>query len=681
MVCMMSRVMLLSAVALLFPGSILSGSSGSPPSQGEPPPPALGGPKSFDFSMDHSTLVHVNITIHRGGRAWSYPPDMVCSRECKGRVHYRHPDCDFSCDARCSQIHRANLQPEASSQVPYSRDFGPGLQQFGFPGHEPWTQERVFIDMERQFDEAVAPILADPKNSLNKVFPHWNDTPCSRVSRGLGFQDYIVTANWQIYRFDLAPDGRMIRVNGPKGSADIGSLSIPTEAICYVREPRIECRCMVVIDPKLAPRTETGGGNAGDSNKGGGTSTGGGNTGGGTTGGSTGGGTTGGGQTGGSTGGGQTGGNTDPNPPPETPPPGCSNGDTGACIGPIDLDYCKFEVECRDMNVGRCTAENPTDKPITFCINPGTLCIPSDPTYQLMAFSTECRFNIMPRSRVEFDVEVVPASGPSLGTQNPRGGGEGRIQCLEMEKKQPKPGVKYKLGIPNDPKLVALMNLASKSLVRGPWDQVRTWIYTDKASHMDVTERLIPAPAEGTYLRLLHEVASTAGVDFQQPAYKKCLEPELLPGKGSAPKEAATWLVKQLDQKDPKALAKGVLAGLDAFKEILAPGADEHYTPRVAATAAELCRSSTSEVQAAGLKLLKEVVPPERRESFVKEGGLAGLWKPLFGSFEANCMAAMDVIEAFKGSLFSPMLHELESNGKSEAIKARAKAVLKSLGG
>lgn len=129
----------------------------------------------------------------------------------------------------------------------------------------------------------------------------------------------------------------------------------------------------------------------------------------------------------------------------------------------------------------------------------GTLWVPDRPGYQVMS-------NFQPFN-YKFP-DFLRASGPVSFSMEQI---EFRTHCLNMEKRQPATGVRYYPYFASDPVIRNLMIMANAALIRGPWQQAYTWIYTDKAPRDEINRLLVPAVSPARYLEGLYIVAMAGG--------------------------------------------------------------------------------------------------------------------------------------------------------------------------
>lgn len=176
------------------------------------------------------------------------------------------------------------------------------------------------------------------------------------------------------------------------------------------------------------------------------------------------------------------------------------------------------------------------------------------------------------------------------------------VHCLEIDKDPPTPSTTFTLGRPNDPILRNLATMTAKSAIRGPWDQTRLWIYTDKASLERVNKRLAIGCPPGMYVRSLWEVHTMGGLkdaDLNNPALFK---PELLGGVSNR-KEAANWFAGVLIGRHREVLLGYLSGGGKEFAELISssnPLAADQFLRALRL----LMRSEHEDVRLATLKFL-----------------------------------------------------------------------------
>jgi hypothetical protein len=176
------------------------------------------------------------------------------------------------------------------------------------------------------------------------------------------------------------------------------------------------------------------------------------------------------------------------------------------------------------------------------------------------------------------------------------------VHCLEIDKDPPGPSTTFTLGRPNDTILRNLAMMTTRSTIRGPWDQARMWIYTDKASLERVNKRLAIGCPPGMYVRSLWEVHTMGGfkdADLNNPALFK---PELLGGVSNR-KESANWYTGVLIGRHRPALLSYLTGGGKEYADLITstnPLASDQFLRSLRL----LMRSEHEDVRLAALKFL-----------------------------------------------------------------------------
>jgi hypothetical protein len=245
-----------------------------------------------------------------------------------------------------------------------------------------------------------------------------------------------------------------------------------------------------------------------------------------------------------------------------------------------------------------------------------------------------------------------------------------RWACLEMSKKAPTANSKYVMKPPQDDVLVRLGAITNRAAIRGPHDQARMWIYTDKATLAQVNERLIPGVTEGRYMTLLWELATQGGVDLTAPDYRRVLEPRLLTGV-PIDDRAGGWLVSVLAEAKARDLSRYVNS--NAAMIVRSIESDPQFGPGYVATVTTAMLSEDdADVRKAGMRLLSAVAP-SARESFARAGGLEGLRNVVVSGTPAEVVTAVDLLILYRADwLLGAVWEQLPT----EALKTKAKKQL-----
>ena len=136
--------------------------------------------------------------------------------------------------------------------------------------------------------------------------------------------------------------------------------------------------------------------------------------------------------------------------------------------------------------------------------------------------------------------------------------------CLEIEKLQPKPGVVYNLLPIDDPVFRRLALVAESENVRGPWDQARTWAYTDHSTLDEINKKLIPGITGMRYVRCLQELDVECGANLDGASFQLLLDPSHLLSSGGT-RSATKWLIQKLANRRLEALLDSVGSGWVAY--------------------------------------------------------------------------------------------------------------------
>lgn len=225
-----------------------------------------------------------------------------------------------------------------------------------------------------------------------------------------------------------------------------------------------------------------------------------------------------------------------------------------------DMNSLTLSSDLSSLNVPPCGSE--------MYMPPSTLWIPDRSGYQTMMSTTPVRL------RYNFDVSV-DGSYPMFESF--------RTHCLNKDLKEPEAGVRYFPFMTNDDTLVSLAEVTNKSNFRGPWDQVRTWIYTDKLGIDEANERLFPGVTEGQYTNNLYDVFKFGGLNAADLKSKKLFDPKLLSAAGAVDK-AFDWLAMQVGElagKEVRKWIEGMPADLQRMLKTPANDAEKKHIPRL----------------------------------------------------------------------------------------------------
>ncbi len=232
--------------------------------------------------------------------------------------------------------------------------------------------------------------------------------------------------------------------------------------------------------------------------------------------------------------------------------------------------------------------EDPCDA--DFDAPPGLLWLPSEPGYQTM--TTGVRYSFRHDFYTSLDLGTVVQQSARM-----------RTMCMNMSLKEPAPNVMYFPYRASDPMLRELARKMDESSFRGPWDQARTWIYTDHATMDEINKRMSPPLSVGQYAMGLGDVGRLGGLaeaDLKNPGM---FRPDLIAG-ASAPPATLAWVVAVILDLHSDALVKYFDAGAPDLKALAADGAAKYQTDTLSASVRACTDSSKPPVRIAVLKWL-----------------------------------------------------------------------------
>lgn len=565
---------------------------------------------------------------------WSVDPKLEdaggyyfsCSQPCRGNKHLLHKQCDSSCDGPCTAIHQ---YPVLSRVRLFMKEFenmgqiGAGLNRFGIGGMEAALHYSAELKLKQDLQvvdkDAVGPL------DFNWKSGHWNDKPCSTDSKLVRMFSRKIVAKWKLIRFDSAPDGRQIQVDGPSGEVVAGYLESPDHQ-AIPAEHRTNCRC------SIAPDTENEHG-----------------------------------MVPGNTGAGTGPGNT------HVAETGVCMGNGTTCNQATDkmLADCKFEIVCENMNTCTVSATNPTNEPMVLCVNPGAVCVPNDPNVQNMGVVDRIEMRMEAGQSVSMD---VPISHGPFEFPPPNVAAKGRVLCLNMKKKEPHAGIKFKVGLPAHAFIAELAAYSSTQRFRGSREQIRMWIATDFATIDDIGKVLVGGAGEGTYLMALHEIHFKSSLDATSAPFRKCWQPSLLLG-GSVDGDTAAWFIANMTRFDGPGLAKWIRSNHADLAELLGSQSKDYERVHLATVSRELGASRNPDVRSAAIEFLLKGVPNAARTDLAKNGGIDGIGSWLKSGDTKAAESAFAVLEAYP----SPAARYWASNlaqSMPDTLKERAKKLL-----
>jgi len=287
---------------------------------------------------------------------------------------------------------------------------------------------------------------------------------------------------------------------------------------------------------------------------------------------------------------------------------------------------------------------------------PGTMWVPDRPGYQVMSNyqPVEIRMNFSPFAEID----------PAAYVQ-----GEFRTHCMNMDMKEPAKGVKFFPYRNTDPVVAGLMHLTNSSRIRGPWDQARLWIYTNKAGIDAINERLMLGVSEAQYLTALKQIAQLGGLLPKDYADKRLFVPKLLAGRGMAMSTLA-WGFGTLETQQPKELGAWLAGFPEGLGKLLS--GDKADKGHLAALMERALDSGSSDVRQGALKaLLKK---PQGHEAL--SGNLGSMRRCLLSKDASEVEMALDALRAYGGTGPRDALTYLAASGANGKIKQKAAGLL-----
>lgn len=284
---------------------------------------------------------------------------------------------------------------------------------------------------------------------------------------------------------------------------------------------------------------------------------------------------------------------------------------------------------------------------------PGTFWMPDRPGYQGMTNIVGLRHTFSPLN--------LSVDGGSVS--------ELRTHCLNMGLKEPEKGVRYYPYASSDPILSKLADIAGQSRFRGPWDQARTWIYTDKASFADLNKRLVPPITEGRYVNALFDVASLGGLNDQDYKSKGLFGPALLLAP-TASDVAFNWFAAHITRE----FETEVSAWIERSKSDLSKlaGGDEYDQKHLIRFLRSMIGCGSSKVRLAVLQFVNESGPIGGR----LKDKIGDLRRAMISDNNSEVALAIDVCEKYQTVRPMLLLRYLAERGGTPAIKAKAASLL-----
>jgi hypothetical protein len=319
-----------------------------------------------------------------------------------------------------------------------------------------------------------------------------------------------------------------------------------------------------------------------------------------------------------------------------------------------------------DLNEGEIDIDNESDQDLKLTLLPGLLLFADDDDIQTMVILEMLSQLCAAKTETRIYVSTSPQPAGKFVLKP-------RVACTEISKHQPTSSSKMHLAAPKDDHLTALCRMYGKTQIHfGGVDQVRVWICASQSTMDQINQRLFPKVSAGTYLNALKDVAST-GVDVDTKAYRQCEDMALLEG-ATARTDSVKWYVRFWEGHDLKSMESYAAKLVAHEKQACAAG--QAIELRHLADLAQAFLSSTDPaIRDAGLRLLSEAVPEDKRKDVVQYHGLDMLWKPLSSGDEAEVVKALGVVELYQDKSYAGQVAGLAGYSQNATIKSTAKAL------
>ena len=282
---------------------------------------------------------------------------------------------------------------------------------------------------------------------------------------------------------------------------------------------------------------------------------------------------------------------------------------------------------------------------------PGTFWIPDKPGYQTMMNFTNFKYNFEPSLSV--DGTVISS--------------EMRSHCLNMDRKEPDKNVSYFPYVTPDPILRELARIAEASRFRGPWEQARTWIYTDKTSLDQINKRLFPGVSHGQYVNGLWDVTRLGGFSERELKDKKLFDPVLLSGAGASD-EAMMWFTTHLAMNLGRDVRTWLERNPSELREMASSSAKDTEKSHIIRVMKVLLGTRNLDARMGALVFLSKL--QAGRE--VLRDQIGSLRMSLYSNDVKEVELALQVSEMYHSKPPKDAILYLSKNGKNEQIKERA---------
>jgi hypothetical protein len=453
-----------------------------------------------------------------------------------------------------------------------------GLRQFGV-GED---AADLATDITRATNAKLGAIeyIEDPKKSLTLQLSHWNKSPCSYARKMHDKKQFQATVIYRLTRYTFMPDGSTVTTEGPKATSMI-DLWAPVPGSIRDEKPQIACACTIVKEgTEFGLLRDEHGKETGVA---------------------------------------------------------CTHEGTTKLLGGAELKDIALNFEGHGMNRFTVSAKNKPPHCERITIPAGFEYICADGSAQDVLQVQDMTLEFPGGSNVGYIASIDPYRDfvGWLVAQT-----DVRTLCLNMTKPAPSPGKSFFLSMPRDPGTLRLARLTRDSRFNGPWDQVRLWLYTDRASIDEMAKVLIPRPSPRIYLRELHTLVKEQFIDLDPEADAKMVDNRLLVG-AMPDLEALRWFVGWKLQHQREATLKFLRSSGKTLAEHFKDGKPEDAAAGIAALASALVAYGKDEGAATALDILNDAALKPHTDTIMRDKETAAVFTRLTETTDATLAARL----------------------------------------
>lgn len=317
-----------------------------------------------------------------------------------------------------------------------------------------------------------------------------------------------------------------------------------------------------------------------------------------------------------------------------------SNPQTGFATLVKDMSWRGAQLEINGIDMNACSFEISGNQMPEVFLPAGTILVPNENSTQRMMLMEDMRHTVF--------------AGPG-SFQN-----KIRLACTQMEKKEPTPATKFAIAGTGDGNLKRLAKITSDSLMRGPWDQVRVWMYTDGATYDELSERLSPMVSKPTYLFELDRVLM-GGID---PQKRKKLINSITIDMIAQPECGISGLTRALPilwKKD----SKKFVSSAPVLATEWAKSSHSKSGEMIACLTSFLGHQKMPEAKATARKILL-ALPNTRKQEVLTKGGLDSISAGVFSKNLTEVAETVEILKQFSAEGYAQTLQVGESRLKEQ---------------